>query len=115
MPRRAASSSALTRARKPARRSPAFRSAARSAANYGRYTDRTLDDLYDKQARENDPEKRKQLVWQFERRALDEQAYAALTPWWQRIVPHSSKMKGWKIGPSHYINQDLSDIWLSKQ
>jgi hypothetical protein len=22
---------------------------------------------------------------------------------------------GWKIGPSHYINQDLSDIWLDKE
>jgi hypothetical protein len=21
---------------------------------------------------------------------------------------------GWKIGPSHYINQDLSDIWLDE-
>jgi len=34
----------------------------------------------------------------------------ALTPWWQRIVPHSSKMKGWKIGPSHYLNQNLSNV-----
>ena len=43
-----------------------------------------------------------------------EQAYIALTPWWQRIVPHSSKMKGWKIGPSHYLNQDLSNVWLAQ-
>src|SRR5205823_9212524 len=55
-----------------------FISADRSATNYGRYTDRVLDDLYDKQTREMDPEKRKQLVWQFERRALDEQAYVGL-------------------------------------
>ncbi len=91
-----------------------FLSADRSSANYARFTDRTLDELYDKQTRELDPEKRKQLIWQFEQRALDEQAYIALTPWWQRIVPHSSKMKGWKIGPSHYLNQDLSNVWLSQ-
>jgi peptide/nickel transport system substrate-binding protein len=91
-----------------------FLSADRSSTNYARFTDRTLDDLYDKQSREQDPEKRKELIWQFERRVLDEQAYVALTPWWQRIVPHSSKMKGWKIGPSHYLNQDLSNVWLAQ-
>jgi peptide/nickel transport system substrate-binding protein len=90
-----------------------FISADRSSTNYGKYQDRTLDDLYDKQSRELDQEKRKQLVWQFERRALDEQAYVALTPWWQRIVPHSSKMKGWKMLPSHYLNQDLATVWLT--
>jgi len=90
-----------------------FISADRSTTNYAKYQDRTLDDLYDKQSRELDQEKRKQLVWQFEKRALDEQAYVALTPWWQRIVPHSSKMKGWKMVPSHYLNQDLATVWLT--
>jgi peptide/nickel transport system substrate-binding protein len=90
-----------------------FLSVDRSSTNYARFTDRTLDELYDQQTREQDPEKRKQLIWQFERRVLDEQAYVALTPWWQRIVPHSSKMRGWEILPSHYLNQDLSDVWLS--
>ena len=84
-----------------------FLSVDRSSTNYARFTDRTLDELYDKQTREQDPEKRKQLIWEFERRVLDEQAYIALTPWWQRIIPHSSKMKGWKILPSHYLNQEL--------
>ena len=50
---------------------------------------------------------------QFEKRALDEQAYIVNTHWWQRIIPHSSKMKGWKVAPSHYINQDLTDVWLT--
>ena len=25
-----------------------------------------------------------------------------------------SYVKGWKISPSHYLNQDLSTIWLDK-
>jgi len=90
-----------------------FLSVDRNSGNYAKYTDRTLDDLYDKQTREIDPEKRKQLVWEFERRVLDEQAYCVMTPWWQRIVPHSAKMKGWKISPSHYLNQNLATIWLT--
>ncbi len=90
-----------------------FLSVDRNSGNYAKVTDRTLDDLYDKQTRATDPEKRKQLVWEFERRVLDEQAYIVMTPWWQRIVPHSAKMKGWKILPSHYLNQDLANIWLT--
>jgi peptide/nickel transport system substrate-binding protein len=37
-----------------------------------------------------------------------------MTPWWSRIIPMRSYVKGWKISPSHYINQDLANIWLDK-
>ena len=47
-------------------------------------------------------------------RALDEQANSFITLWWYRIIPHASYMKGWKISPSHYLNQDLSGIWIEK-
>jgi len=23
-------------------------------------------------------------------------------------------VKGWKIGPSHYLNQDLANVWLDQ-
>jgi peptide/nickel transport system substrate-binding protein len=29
-------------------------------------------------------------------------------------VPYRSYVKGWKISPSHFINQDLATIWLDK-
>jgi peptide/nickel transport system substrate-binding protein len=32
--------------------------------------------------------------------------------WWHRIVAHSPALKGWKILPSHYINQELASVWL---
>ena len=37
-----------------------------------------------------------------------------LSLWWYRIVPHRSYVKGWKISPSHFLNQDLATIWLDK-
>ena len=37
-----------------------------------------------------------------------------MTLWWYRIVPHRSYVKGWKIGPSHFLNQDLATVWLDK-
>jgi peptide/nickel transport system substrate-binding protein len=29
-------------------------------------------------------------------------------------VPMRSYVKGWKISPSHYVNQDLATIWLDE-
>jgi peptide/nickel transport system substrate-binding protein len=86
----------------------------KNPANYGRYTDRALDDLYDKQARAANPEERKALIRQFEKRLLDEEAHYIMTLQWHRIIPHSSKVKGWQITPSHYLNNQLDTVWLSE-
>jgi len=86
----------------------------RSPVNYGRYQDRVLDELYDRQSRELDPQRRKQLVWEFERRVLGEMAYHLISLWQHRIIVHWAKLKGWKVTPSHYIGQDLVDVWLAE-
>ncbi len=86
----------------------------KSPNNYMRYNDRVLDDLYLKQSQAMDPVERKKLCTQFQKRVLEEMAYGFPAPWAQRIVPHSSKMKGWKALPSHFLNQDLANVWLSK-
>lgn len=90
-----------------------FISADKSPANYGKYTDRELDQLFEQQARETDPEKRKQLVWKFEDRVIGEMAYTFPVIWWQRIVPHAATLRGYNVLPSHYINQDLTEVWLA--
>jgi peptide/nickel transport system substrate-binding protein len=91
-----------------------FLSADRNPANYGRYTDRVLDGLYDKQSQAGDPEERKKLIREFEKRLLDEEAHYIMTLQWHRIVPHSSKVKGWQITPSHYLNNQLDTVWLAE-
>jgi len=45
---------------------------------------------------------------------LDDQAHEIFLLWYYRIVPYRSYVKGWKISPSHYLNQDLSTMWLDK-
>jgi peptide/nickel transport system substrate-binding protein len=90
-----------------------FLSSDKSPINYARYKDSVLDELYERQSRETDPKARLKLLRQFEKRVLDEKAYQFDLLWWQRIVPHSSRLKGWKITPSHYVNQDLRDVWLA--
>ncbi|HKA34120.1 MAG TPA: ABC transporter substrate-binding protein [Candidatus Binatia bacterium] len=89
-----------------------FLSAKKSPLNYGRYNDEVLDDLYDRQSRLTDKAERLKILRQFEKRVLDEQAYQFHILWWQRIVPHWSKVQGWKVTPSHYVNQDLRDVYL---
>ena len=89
-----------------------FLSAKKSSLNYGRYNDDELDELYDRQSRMTVLADRLKILRQFEKRVLDDQAYQFHILWWQRIVPHWDKVKGWKITPSHYVNQDLRDVWL---
>jgi peptide/nickel transport system substrate-binding protein len=85
----------------------------RAAINYAQQTDRVLDDLFDKQSGELNKQKRYALLREFEKRALD-QAYTVPTIWWHRIIVHHKALKGWNITPSHYVGQDLSDVWLDQ-
>ncbi len=91
-----------------------FLSTERNPANYGRYKDPVLDDLYDKQSRATNVEERKRLVRAFEKRLLDEEAHYLMTLQWHRIIPHSSKVKGWQVTPSHYLNNMLDTVWLDQ-
>jgi peptide/nickel transport system substrate-binding protein len=91
-----------------------FISSDRSGINFANYTDRTLDDLFDKMNRTLDVAEQRRLMRQFEKRVLDEQAHMPNTLWWYRIVPYRSVVQGWKISPSHYLNQDLAMVWLGR-
>ncbi len=84
-----------------------------SPVNYSYSTDRFLDALYIGQAVTSDPRQRAKIVRDFERHALTE-AYTAPLLWWNRIVATSAKLKGWSITPSHFIGQDLTEVWLDR-
>ena len=91
-----------------------FLSTERNPANYGRYKSPVLDELYDKQSRATSAEERKRLVREFERVLLDEEAHYLMTLQWHRIIPHSSKVQGWTVTPSHYLNNTLDTVWLTQ-
>jgi peptide/nickel transport system substrate-binding protein len=82
--------------------------------NYGKYEDQKEIDIYNKMLREIDPAKQRALMREFETHVLDTQVHEIMLPWWYRIVPHRSYVKGWKISPSHYLNQDLGTVWLDQ-
>jgi peptide/nickel transport system substrate-binding protein len=85
-----------------------------SDANYGNYEDPSEIDIYERMLREPDFARQRDLMRQFERRVLDAEAHESFLLWRYRIVPYRSYVKGWKISPSHYVNQDLATIWLDK-
>jgi len=82
-----------------------------SPSNYSNSTDRFLDALYIGEAITTDPRERAKIVRDFEKKALTE-AYTVPILWWNRIVATSTRMQGWNMSPSHYIGQDLADVWL---
>jgi peptide/nickel transport system substrate-binding protein len=85
-----------------------------SDANFGRHKDTVIDDLFSRQGRATDIEERKKILRQFEKRLLDEEVHVMYTLQWHRIIPHLSKVKGWAITPSHYLNNQLDTVWLSE-
>jgi peptide/nickel transport system substrate-binding protein len=82
--------------------------------NYGGYDDDLEIALYEKMLHEPDALKQRALMRDLEKYVIDTQAHELPLTFWYRIVPYRSYVKGWKIGPSHYINQDLATVWLDK-
>ncbi len=82
--------------------------------NYASFEDPALEEIYDKLLRSGDEATQRNLIRQYETLALNDEAHMAVTLWWYKINPHRSFVKGWKIAPSHYLNQQLDNVWLDK-
>jgi len=83
----------------------------KSDANVSRYTDRKIDDLYEKQKVALDAKERERLVLELQRHLI-QQAYSGPGFWAARNVALDARVQGWVALPSHMLNQDLAEIWL---
>ena len=63
---------------------------------------------------ETDAAKQRALMLEFDKHVLDDQAHTFHAVGGTGSCRYRSYVKGWKIGPSHYVNQDLATIWLDK-
>jgi peptide/nickel transport system substrate-binding protein len=90
-----------------------YLSSDRSALNYSRAVDRTVDALFERQRLERDPAARMPILRQMEARMLEEARTVPLF-YYQRIVPMRAAVHGWTVAPSYLINQDLASIWLDR-
>ena len=82
------------------------------SSNRARYTDREVDQLFEKQHDATDPAARYAALRQLEGRLMG-QAYIVPFLWWDRIVVMSKRVHGWNMTPSHLIGQDLETVWLA--
>ena len=84
-----------------------------STMSYARHTDKKVDEFYEKQNRTLDPAERKRLVQEADRYILS-QVYEVPILWWNRIIVHHKKIKGWTMSPSHFQGTNLVGIWLDE-
>jgi peptide/nickel transport system substrate-binding protein len=84
------------------------------AENYAHYEDAKAVALYDAMLHQTDPAEQRAAMRAFETYMLDTEAHAIWVLWWHRIVPYRAYVKGFKIAPTHFINQDLARLWLDK-
>jgi peptide/nickel transport system substrate-binding protein len=82
--------------------------------NFAYHDDPVQAALYEKMLHETDVAKARVLMREYERQTIDVGAHQLMVTWWYRILPIRSYVKGWKISPSHYLNQDLANIWLDQ-
>jgi len=84
-----------------------------SGIAYSRHGDTKLDDLFKAQSQIVDAKERLRVVHEFERYALTA-AYNVPLLWYQRIVVNNKKVKGWDLPPSHFVGQNLVNVWLDE-
>ncbi len=52
---------------------------------------------------------------EFDKRVLDETTSQSVALTWYRIVLYRSWAQGWKVSPSHCLNQQLDLVWLKSR
>jgi peptide/nickel transport system substrate-binding protein len=82
--------------------------------NYAYHDDPKQVDIYEHMLRTTDPAKARILMREYEKQILDVGSHQLPVTWWYRILPMRSYVKGWKISSSHYLNQNLANIWLDR-
>jgi peptide/nickel transport system substrate-binding protein len=85
---------------------------ANAGVNYSNQKDTKTDELYFSMLYETDAKKQTEKMRVYEKYVLGERVDWFPTFWWYKITPHRSYMKGWKIAPSHYLNQQLDTVWI---
>lgn len=85
----------------------------RNPQNYSGYTDREVDAWFDAQRKENDHGKRRELAQKIERKLIEESWTLPLT-YMARTIALNSKVKGYKLAPTHVLNTDWRGVWIDE-
>ena len=91
----------------------AYLSHSRSPRNMTRNEAPAVDALFDKYKTAKSVEEQRAIAHAMQREIIGG-AYSVPVLWYNRIVAHSSALKGWTISPSHFVGQNLADVWLAE-
>ena len=92
----------------------AFGRFSRNPDAYAKHEDPQVERLYQRLYAARSYAQRLAAWRAIEQYVILEQAYVVPIAGTYQIVPYRSYVKGWKISPSHYLNQDLANVWLDK-
>jgi peptide/nickel transport system substrate-binding protein len=90
-----------------------YLSRSRSPRNVAQNEAPEVDKLFDEMKAATDTAARKKIAAAIQTQVIST-GYSVPLIWYSRIVAHSSAMKGWKAVPTHFVNQDLTDVWLDQ-
>ncbi len=90
-----------------------YLSADKSYNNPTGFIDPKIDELFAAQKREFDVEKRKAIVRELEAYIIN-QAFTVPAFRTERLLPLSTKIKGFTLVPAHIYYGDLAEIWMEK-
>jgi len=91
----------------------AYLSKSRSPRNMSRNEAPEVDALFDKYKLAMTAADQKTAALDVQK-AILAGSYSVPLLWYNRIVAHSSALKGWSITPSHFVGQNLADVWLDQ-
>jgi peptide/nickel transport system substrate-binding protein len=79
--------------------------------NYGGWKDDSIDIAFRAQSAETNPEKRKELIKDFQRKFL-KTYYQISLAWVGYAAAHAKSLKGWNALPDLYANMQMDNVWL---
>ncbi|MDH3601110.1 MAG: ABC transporter substrate-binding protein [Candidatus Tectomicrobia bacterium] len=84
-----------------------------ASANWGKFSDPKVDELFEMQKVERDEQKRIEQVKELQKQVINN-AYWIPGLWWTRIEVRSSKINNYEPHHSHWMNRRLEDVWLAQ-
>ena len=84
------------------------------AANFNAISDPVIDDLFEKQSRVMDEEKRIPIVREISKHLL-QKVYRIQGLFYSRPEVRSARIRNYEPQPSHHMNRRFEDVWLAPQ
>jgi peptide/nickel transport system substrate-binding protein len=84
-----------------------------ASMNWGRFSDPTIDKLFEQQKVELNEKKRIELAKELQKELI-KKAWWLPGLWWTRAEVRSSRIRNYDPQPSHWMNRRLEDVWLAE-